>query len=462
MGALHTVYLFDTDCALSILRCMEKKTAHHIRTSQILIRKGHAAFSGAAYACQIARRIKNATNFLIQHNPDGSGKLMPHSDADKWLKTNNRELYTKLPSALAQRSTQIVGQEWKSFTQSLKTFKKSPEKFKERPKKPRYANRATTLHVGRNGFRFEKGTVYFANNVLPPIQTRFSFTQNWNAKVCDTIAMEIRIVPTGSCFALEIIYNEAKLAEAGGFCLLLSRNRKAGIDLGINNLIAIASDQPDVRPALINGRPVKSINAWYNKRVAKLRSLKKYKHIGQVSHKRNRAVKDFLHRASRHVVRYCVDNDIGTVVIGKNPDWKQGVKMGAVNNQRFVGIPHAILINMLTYKLTSIGVKVVIQEESYTSKASALDNDAMPQHKKTGNITPIFSGKRIKRGLYRYSKGIINADINAALNILRKATNEPLLEEVCRGLVHCPVRHNVRSLERKRTRREEIRLAAAA
>jgi IS605 OrfB family transposase len=417
---------------------MGKVKSNHIRAQQIIIRKGHPAFSGAKYCTQIVRRIKNATSYLIQHNPSGSDGFMSHSEADKWLKQNNADLYGKLPSAIAQRSTQISGGEWKSFFMALKSFKKAPSKFKARPKKPRYANQATTAYIGRNGFKMDKGVIYFAGNILPPIQTHFGFSQNWNAKVKDTIALEVRIVPKGNCFVIELVYDEAMAAESGSYCLLLDRSRKAGIDLGINNLIAIATDQ-QARPVLINGKALKSINASYNKRVANLRSRGKYQHIRAVTNKRHRRIKDLLHRSSNAVVNYCIDNNIGTLIIGHNKGWKQDINIGKVNNQKFVNIPHSTLISQIQYKCYRLGINAVIQEESYSSKASALDNDLIPEYGKLPNdVAPLFSGRRTKRGLYKSKSGLLNADINGALNILRKATGEAL-PLACKGFVSNPI-----------------------
>jgi len=336
---------------------MNNEKSTHIRTQQILIRKNHEAFRGASVCTQIVRRIKNATSYLVQRHPDGKDQRLSHRDADKWLKRNNSELYTKLPSAIAQRSTQIVGQEWTSYFAALRAYKKMPSSFKAKPKKPGYAHKAATVHIGRNGFKFVDGTLYFASDVLPPIKTQFRFLQKWNASVGDTVALEVRIVPKGNCFIIEIIYNESKVVETGKFCRLLDTSRKAGIDLGINNLIALATDQPGVRPVLINGKALKSINAWYNKRVAKLRSQGKYAHILAVTNKRNRRIKDLLHRASSKVIAYCLENNIGTLVTGYNKHWKQEVNIGRVNNQKFVGIPHATLMSQIQYKCHGLGIQ---------------------------------------------------------------------------------------------------------
>jgi IS605 OrfB family transposase len=417
---------------------MENKSSH-IRTSQIVMRQHDKQFRAVTYVCQIARRIKNATNYLIRHEKKPNGKPLSHSDADKWLKQNNIELYTKLPAAFAQRMTQIVGSEWKSFYEAHKGFAKQPVRYKAKTKPPRYANKATTTYIGRNGFKVENGTLFFANNIIPPIKTQFSFSQNWNAKIIDTIVREVRLVPKGNCFVIEIIYDESKAEKEGGFCLLLDKSRKAGIDLGINNLIAIATDQQGVRPALINGKALKSINASYNKRVAKLRSQGKYSHIQAVTNRRHRRIKDLLHRASNKVIDYCVENDIGTLVIGHNKNWKQDINIGKVNNQKFVNIPHSILISQIQYKCYKSGIEAIIQEESYTSKASALDNDHLPIYgEESNNVSPLFSGKRTRRGLYKGKNGILNADVNGSLNILRKATGNAL-SLACKGYVSNPI-----------------------
>lgn len=246
-------------------------------------------------------------------------------------------------------------------------------------------------------------------------------------------------MPKGNCFVIEIIYDESKVEKEGGFCLLLDKSRKAGIDLGINNLIAIATDQQGVRPALINGKALKSINASYNKRVAKLRSHGQYSHIQAVTNKRHRRIKDLLHRASNKVISYCVENDIGTLVIGHNKNWKQDINIGKVNNQKFVNIPHSILISQIQYKSYKSGIEAIIQEESYTSKASALDNDHLPVYgEKSNNVLPVFSGKRTRRGLYKSKSGILNADVNGSLNILRKVTGDALAL-ACKGYVSNPM-----------------------
>ena len=194
----------------------------------------------------------------------------------------------------------------------------------------------------------------------------------------------------------------------------------------MNNLVALTSNKPGFRSVLVNGRPVKSMNQFYNKRKAELQS--KLGHTGttkrmeHITNKRNRRIDHYMHTASKRIIALLVQEGIGVLCIGKNDSWKQEANIGKRNNQNFVQIPHARFIAMLTYKAELVGIRVEITEESYTSKASLLDLDPLPaRDPNNGNEKYTFSGKRIKRGLYRTSDGRhVNADINGSGNIIRK------------------------------------------
>ena len=204
--------------------------------------------------------------------------------------------------------------------------------------------------------------------------------------------------------------------------------RYASIDLGVNNMVTLTNNI-GIRPLLINGRPIKSINQFYNKRLAKMQSLlSKNQHtshkIQQFSRKRSNKIDYELHKISKYIVQYLRNNNITKLVIGNNVGWKDSVHIGKRNNQNFVNIPHSRLISQLVYKCQMVGIRVVLTEESYTSKSSFLDVDILPSiNDTTDNETkPVykFKGKRIKRGLYRSSEKNINADVNGAMNIMRK------------------------------------------
>jgi putative transposase len=420
---------------------------------QTVVRSGNVNYPAMGRLCQITRRIKNRTHYLIRHQKKEDGKAFSHSDADKFIKRNEPQLYQKHPSAISQRTTQIAGEEWSSFFKALKAYKKTPDKFTAKPREPNYARFATTTYIGRNGFTVKKGWIHFPKQTgLSPIPTGRCVDQAYNAKTKDTIIAEIRLVPKGNCFAIEVVYDHDKCHENGTYCPVLKKSNVLGIDIGLDNLAALVSNQPDLRPVLINGKVIKSINARYNQQIAELRSAKKGGHIPAKADKRQHQIKDYLHKTSRFVIDYCVTHDIGTLVIGKNVQWKTGINIGKVNNQNFVSIPHAQLIDQITYKAKEIGIHVIIQEEAYTSKASALDNDDLPAYQP--GIAHIFSGRRVKRGLYKASDGKkLNADVNGAINIVRKALGHEEIPLANRGCVFQPVRCSMHRTDASSVRR---------
>jgi len=243
-----------------------------------------------------------------------------------------------------------------------------------------------------------------------------------------TAVNQVRIVPRGGYYVVEVVYEqEAKPAD-------VDVKRVASLDVGINNLVALTSNTGGFAPRLVNGRPIKSVNQFYNKRKAELQTIK-----------RTRRLDHYLHTASKRIIDLLVEEMIGTLVIGKNPLWKQEAKMGKRNNQTFVLIPHTRFIAMLTYKAELVGIQVIVGEESFTSKASFLDGDAIPTWGKTKQ-EPVFSGKRVKRGLYKSKSGKnINADVNGSYNILRKVAPDALRGKGVEDCVVNPVRLHVQS-----------------
>lgn len=207
----------------------------------------------------------------------------------------------------------------------------------------------------------------------------------------------------------------------------------ASIDPGTNNLMTLATTNPDIQPIIINGRAVKSINQFYNKVISKEKSrlselgLFTSNKIKRVTNKRNQSIENTLHVASRKVVDWLLENNMKYLVIGKNIGWKQDINIGKMNNQNFVQIPHAKLIEKLQYKCKEHNILVILQEEAYTSKASFLDLDNIPTYSKANSKEIRYSGRRIYRGLYKANNGkLMNADLNGALNILRKVIGNEL------------------------------------
>ena len=223
----------------------------------------------------------------------------------------------------------------------------------------------------------------------------------------------VRLVPKGNHIVIEIVYNKE-------YTLKGDNKRYASIDLGINNLCALTSNV--VQSILYNGRPLKSINQFYNKKKAALQSKLNDKHtskrISRLTYKRNKKVKDYLHKTSKSIITYLVSNSLNTLFVGKNAGWKDNVNLGKKNNQNFVSIPYNMLIQMLEYKGKLSGINVVTINEAYTSKCSFLDNEKICKH-------DTYVGKRTNRGLFISKSGIkINADINGSYNIMCLGLNK--------------------------------------
>jgi len=210
---------------------------------------------------------------------------------------------------------------------------------------------------------------------------------------------EVRIIPKGVGYVVEIVYQKKFHPKP------LNKKKILAIDLGVCNLITTVNNN-DLKPFVIKGGVVKSINQYYNKERARIQSFygHKGKRTGKVMEKltikRIKKINDYFHKTSRKIIEYCIMNDIGTVVIGYNPDWKQNCQMGKKNTQNFVTIPYYKLIQQLEYKATEQGITVIKQEESYSSKCSFLDNEPIEHHIH-------FLGRRMTRGLFKSQKGTI-------------------------------------------------------
>ena len=376
-----------------------------------IIKKGHRFWAEIDNLSWQSKNLYNSANYLIRQNfIYGHGYLTYNQMASLMKKT---EQYQALPAKVSQQVLRGLDRNWPSFFAASSEFKSHPDKFLVKPKIPSYKEPKkgrnllvyTIQSLSKVGLR--QGIVKLSGTSIA-LPTR----------VEERIA-EVRIVPKCDCYVIEVIYEKTEQ--------LLAPNEKiAALDLGIDNLMAVTSNQPDFIPLLINGRPLKSLNQFYNQRRAKLQSLLKgnrqsSQRIRRLTRCRNQKVDDYLHQASRYLVNLLVDQEITTLVIGKNDGWKQEVNLGKVNNQKFVTIPHARLIEMISYKCQLAGISVILQEESYTSASNFLNDDPLPVY---GQITekPVFSGKRISRGLYRTDKGIlVQSDVMGSYNILRKA-----------------------------------------
>lgn len=256
---------------------------------------------------------------------------------------------------------------------------------------------------------------------------------------------EVRIQPKYNARFFDVEY----IIEAEPTPANVDIEKALAVDLGLNNLAACVDT--DGASFLVDGLWLKSINQWYNKENARLQSIKDKQGIKQTTQRqariartRNNRVRDYLNKTARYIINYCIVRCIGKVIVGCNPGWKQEINMGKQNNQKFVQIPHYSLRQKLKALCEKHGLRYVEQEESYTSKASFLDWDRLPTYNADNPKEYRFSGRRIKRGLYKAKDGrLLNADINGSANILRKSKHDLDSERVCRGLLNRPLRANL-------------------
>ena len=395
-------------------------------------------FRNLKYLCHIAKNLTNQAIYNVRQYYFNEKKYLSYNENYKMLK--NSENYKKLNSNMAQQILKEVDGSFKSFFGLLK-LAKNGQYDNKKIKLPKYLAKDgfTTLVIGFIRLKDDTLTVPYSNSFrkmhkeitikLPPVLK--------GRKI-----KEIRIIPKQHFRYFEIQYTY----EVEEVQRELNKENALEIDLGIDNLCTCVTNTG--ASFIIDGRKLKSINQYYNKINAKLQSVKNKQKIKKttlrqkrIARKRNNRINDYISKVARIIVSYCLNNDIGKIVLGYNEDFQRNSNMGSTNNQNFVNIPYGKLRDKLVYLCELYGIEFRLQEESYTSKASFFDKDEIPIYDKENIQKYIFSGKRIKRGLYQTSKGkLINADCNGALNILRKSKVVDLSVLYNRGELDTPER----------------------
>ena len=361
------------------------------------------AIDEAAFA---SKNLYNATLYLVRQEFFASHYVATYAELDVILRTTPH--YQALPRKVAQWVLKQVRTAWDSYFAALAAYHTMPAKFTGHPRLPQYLDtqkgRNLLVYTDQAISRDAKNAGWVVpSGVAIRVQTAHAHKE----------IAQVRLVPKSTHYVVEVVFEQISDPQPVDPALI------ASIDIGINNVAAITSNKPGFVPLLVNGRPLKSLNQSYNKRRAKAQAtLPKGQFTSHaleaLTDARHRAITSYLHTASRAIIDMLVKAGIGTLVIGKNDGWKQGVNLGKRTNQHFVFLPHARFIEMLTYKAALVGIVVATMEESHTSKCSFLDLEPL------GHQTH-YLGKRVKRGLFRAGTGIfLNADINASYNILRK------------------------------------------
>src|SRR6266436_4568550 len=419
-------------------RIHQKKEVNSMQlVEQHVINKHDPRYSVIDEAAFKSKNLYNAALYEIRQAFFHDGTYLNYNQTDKLMRSH--EAYKALPAKVSQQVLVLLDKNWTAFFEARAAYEEDPSTFTGRPRLPKYKHKTegrnilvyTVQALSKTGLK--RGLIQ-PSMLAIEVQTKHKHID------------QVRIVPRKGFYVVEVVYGkEVKQAE-------VNPAYYAGIDIGMNNLVALASNKPGFVPVVVNGRPVKSTNQFYNKRKAELQ--KQLGHTGttkrmeRITNKRNRRIDHYMHTASKRVVDLLVKEGIGVLVIGKNDGWKQEANLGKRTNQNFVQIPHARFIAMLTYKAELVGITVKITEESYTSKASLLDLDPLPV-RNNGDEKHTFSGKRVTRGLYRASNGrYINADINGAGNIIRKVAPDAFQPaegvEDGKGMLESLVVHPVR------------------
>lgn len=405
---------------------------------QHIIKKNHFLFEEIDMTCFLSKNLYNKANYIIRQEFINTSKEKEAGLREKanWIRYNQLQKmlqddkdfdYYQLPTKVSQQVLKLLDKNWKSFFKSIRDWKKNPSKYLGQPSLPKYKHKTNGRNIlvytiqSISKVQLKKGIVLLSGTKIS-VKTK-------QKNIC-----QVRVVPKIGRYIIEIIYKKQEVKNEK-----LDKKKIAGGDLGLNNLCAITSNQNYVQPLLINGRPLKSINQYYNKKKAKLQSFvgdKSSNRLINLTNKRNNKVNDYMHKTSRLIVDHLIKNNFGIFIIGQNKQWKTEINIGKRNNQAFVNIPHARFIEMIKYKCQMVGIEVIVTEESYTSKCSFIDIEEMKHQE-------VYLGKRKHRGLFISKEGIkLNADCNGSGNIIRKVIPTAFDGYGIQGVVVHPMRIN--------------------
>jgi len=400
---------------------------------QHCIRKSDPRYVIIDEAAFKSKNLYNAALYEMRQAFIHHGISLSYEEMDKRMQSH--EAYKALPAKVSQQVLKQLAEAWKAFREAKAAYEEDPSKFTGQPRLPKYKHKTE----GRNILMYtiqaiSRGKKGLKRGIIKPSMLPIEVKTQQNPKQID----QVRIIPRNGHYVVEVIYSKAPVQAQvdPAFCV--------AIDLGVTNVAAITANREGFIPRLVNGRTLKAMNQWYNKRMKELKLClpkaereRVTRQMERITNTRNRQVNHYLHAASKRMIDFLIKQGVGTIIVGKNPLWKQEAGMGKRNNQNFVSIPHAKFIDMLTYKAALVGIQVEVQEESYTSKASFLDLDPIPTYKPHDDTEYTFSGKRIGRRnrLYRTKDGqIICADVNGSYNILRKCKPDAFAHVDAKGI----------------------------
>ena len=370
--------------------------------------------------CFKAKNLYNAALYTFRQSFfDVGAKTLGWMEISTMFSKSKQADYASLQSKVANNVIKMLGTNISSFWKLLKLKRKG--EYNRKVKLPKYLHKTE----GRFVLDFRSGTISRKRGEKGEI---ILCPKSYNIKIPTKIKEKIkcvRVVPCRNYYKVEVIYEIKDTVPKSEGCI-------AGIDLGSKNLLTIAFSDKEKRPAIISGKKIKSINCYFNKIIGETQSKLRpetYKSswLDRLWTKRENKLSDEMHVISKFVADFLDESGCSKVVIGDNKNQKQEINLGRQNNRKFVQIPHQKLFQMLEYKCKQKGIEIIFREESYTSKASFIDNDFIPKFNPENQGKHKFSGKRFKRGIYKTSAGKrINADVNGAYNIMAKQFPEEL------------------------------------
>lgn len=373
----------------------------------------------------LSKNLYNQANYIIRNRFIETGEYLNYFEMDKIMKeTKNLEgdcNYNLLPVQTSQQILKLLDKNWKSYFKSIKDYYKNKSKYLGKPKMPNYKREDKNILI------FTNQTMKFVNGRLKNKKSNINIRiPNYSGKDFNTF-QQVRILPRKDYYEVEIVYKQLEINNK------LNSDKVLSIDLGVNNFLTCVTNDKTVKPFIVNGKELKAVNQYYNKQISKLKKIqtngkdvlknkdKKYfkntKRMDNVFEYRNNYIKDKMHKMSSFIVTYCLKNKIGNICVGALTGMKNNSNLSKKSNQQIQQIPIQNFKQLLKYKCELQGIKYIEVEEAYTSKCSALDLEPIQKQES-------YIGKRVKRGLFKSSKGLINADVNGSLNILRKVIGD--------------------------------------
>ena len=404
-----------------------------------IVAKSDSRFEQLDNLCFKAKNLYNRALYLTRHSLfDGNFQFATNFESTLRADEEHPDYRNMLDMASAQQVLRQVSSVWKAYFAAHRDWERSPDKYAGEPKIPKYLKTdgryPFTFTAGPNSRDYSATLLLDGTFKLPRKFNGLKIRTNCHTKQGFQRVNEIKIVSKKYQVEIFVVYtveiNDVKP----------DNSQYLSIDIGLDNLAACVTNDQSLQPFVINGKSLKSINQYYNKELARLKSeatIKNKLHsthrIERLTEKRHRKIENYLHCASKYLINYCVDNKINTIIVGKNDRWKDSINIGDRNNQNFVFIPHARFIDMIKYKGQISGISIICTEESYTSGTSFLD-DEKP-------IKDCYNkSRRVHRGLFKSNEGLlINADINGAHQIMKKVVPNAF-EQWDRGLIVSPVR----------------------